>query len=161
MWTALTIADEILKIAKRSSINVTPMQLMKLVYIAHGWALAVLGRDLFTDRIEAWKYGPVIPTLYQATKQFGRNEIPPHLINENAPSSINDPDVQSFLVDVVEKYGHLNGIQLSNLTHMPGTPWHQTYEPNVMGKEIHDSLIRNHYQAKLNEYRQHGTAAAQ
>ena len=161
MWTALTIADEILKIAKRKSIKVTPMKLMKLVYIAHGWALAVLQRDLFTDRIEAWKYGPVIPNLYQATKQFGRNEIPLHLIEENAPTSVDDQHVLTFLVDVVEKYGQLNGIQLSKLTHMPGTPWDQTYEPNSMGREIHDDLIRDHYKAKLNEYRLQSTPSTQ
>jgi uncharacterized phage-associated protein len=66
--TAFTVADEILKIAKRKGLHITPMQLLKLVYIAHGWSLAILGRDLFPDRIEAWKYGPVIPDLYRATR---------------------------------------------------------------------------------------------
>lgn len=159
MYTVLTIADEILKIAKRQGRSLTPMQLMKLVYIAHGWSLAVMHRDIFSDRIEAWKYGPVIPTLYQATKQFGRNEIPINLIDESSTSAVDD-DTFSFLEDVVSKYGHLSGIQLSNLTHMPGTPWHQVYEPNVKNKEITDSLIRSHYVEKLNEYRQQSTAAA-
>lgn len=160
MWSAITIADEILKAAKKQSISLTPMQLMKLVYIAHGWSLVVMNRDLFTDRIEAWKYGPVIPNLYQATKRFGRNAIPMNLIDETENPNI-DPSVRSFLEDVVRKYGHLSGIQLSNLTHLSGTPWHEVYEPNVMGKEISDDRIRHHYQVKLNEYKQHSTTAAQ
>lgn len=160
MYPVLTIADEILKIAKRRGLSLTPMQLMKLVYIAHGWSLAVLNRDIFSDRIEAWKYGPVIPTLYQATKQFGRNEIPANLINDSAEPTV-DSEVAAFLEDVVDKYGGLSGIQLSNLTHMPGTPWHEVFKPNVLGIEITDEQIKRHYVEKLNEHRQQGAAAAQ
>jgi uncharacterized phage-associated protein len=119
----------------------------------------VLNKGIFSDRIEAWKYGPVIPSLYQATKQFGRSEIPLNLVDENSPSSVSD-DIQTFLDDVVAKYSHLSGIQLSNLTHLSGTPWHQVYEPNVSNKEISDDLIKQHYVAKLNEHRQNSTATA-
>ena len=158
MSTALIIADEVLKISKRKAIDITPMQLMKLVYISHGWALAMLERGLFDNRIEAWKYGPVIPDLYQATKQFGREKIPLHLIKEDEDSGL-DQDTKDFLKEVVSKYGHLNGVQLSNLTHMPGTPWHQVYEPDVLGKEIPKQLIQGHYQAKLNDYKAQSSTA--
>ena len=158
MYTALTIADEILKIAKRKGLSLTPMQLMKLVYISHGWALAVLKEDLFSDRIEAWKFGPVIPGLYQATKQYGRNTIPLDLIDEGSKSNVND-NVRVFLEDVVSKYGNLNGIQLSNLTHRPGTPWEQVYRDGMMNIEIPDNVIRDHYVEKLNDSSRTGTAA--
>lgn len=155
--TATTVANEILKIAKRKGLSLTPMQLVKLTYIAHGWALAVLDRDLFGDRIEAWKYGPVIPTLYHSTKQFGRSAIPHALIDEDDPSPL-APDVNAFLEDVVEKYGHLSGYALSNLTHREGSPWHQVYEDGVMNISIDDALIARHYKQMLDEYRR--TSAA-
>ena len=148
--TATTVADEILKIAKRKGKSLTPMQLMKLVYIAHGWSLAILNQDLFSDRIEAWKYGPVIPTLYQATKRFGRNAIPHELIEDHVPSRL-PVEVQSFLEDVFSKYGHLSGISLSNLTHRPGSPWDKRYRDGVMNIEIPDDIIREHYVSKLHE----------
>lgn len=149
---ALTVANEILKIAKRQGKSLTPMQLVKLTYIAHGWSLAVLDRDLFADRIEAWKFGPVIPSLYHATKQYGRNPIPPSLIKENEASPFAS-DVNNFLEDVVQKYGQLSGFALSNLTHQEGSPWHQVYQQGVMGISIDDTRIENHYREKLNEYR--------
>ncbi|MEX1035963.1 MAG: type II toxin-antitoxin system antitoxin SocA domain-containing protein [Sneathiella sp.] len=147
-YSAITIADEILKIAKRKDKSLTPLQLMKLVYIAHGWSLALRDVDLFPDRIEAWKFGPVIPDLYHATKHFGRKEIPLDRISDE-PSNV-DGDTRSFLEDVFEKYGHLSGFSLSSLTHKSGTPWDQVYENDVFNIEIGDELIRNHYKAMMN-----------
>lgn len=148
MYDALTIADAMLKIGKREGHTMTPMKLLKLVYIAHGFSLALLGRDLFQNRIEAWKYGPVIPDLYQATKRFGRGEIPLHLIGDPADQVV-DNQVQKFLEEVYAKYGHLDGIQLSYLTHQSGTPWDRTYDPNKRNAEIPDQMIKEHYQGML------------
>ncbi|MEO0411015.1 MAG: type II toxin-antitoxin system antitoxin SocA domain-containing protein [Pseudomonadota bacterium] len=152
MYDAVTIANEILKIAKRSGRSLTPLQLMKLVYIAHGWALAILGIDLFKDRIEAWKFGPVIPDLYYATKKYGRDHIPHSKINENEEVAI-DKEILGFLDDIFKKYGHLSGFALSSLTHKNGTPWHQVYEEDALHIEIPDELIRKHYTEKLDAYR--------
>lgn len=148
---ALTVANEILKIAKRKGISLTPMQIVKLTYIAHGWSLAILDRGLFENRIEAWKYGPVIPALYQATKKFGRGIIPSSLIQENDPSPF-EGEVNRFLEDIVEKYGKLSGIDLSNLTHREGSPWHQVFQSGVMNVPISDEIIKSHYRKMLNEY---------
>lgn len=125
----------------------TPMQLMKLVYISYGWYLAMHNAKLFNDRIEAWKYGPVIPALYQATKRFGKNPIPTNLVADGA---ISNGGMETFYDSIVENYGQYSGIALSNLTHRMGTPWQRVFQPNVMGIEIPDSLIREHYQQGLN-----------
>jgi uncharacterized phage-associated protein len=150
------VADEMLRIAKRRGMALTPLQLMKLVYIAHGWYLAIKGSDLFNNRIEAWKYGPVIPDLYQATKQYGREPIPLSLIG-NGESGVS-AETRRFLEDVFEKYGHRSGFQLSQLTHKPGTPWATVYQEGVMGIEIPDDLIRAHYQELLNDRRSSSAA---
>ena len=159
MFSVLSIADEMLKIAKKKETSLTPMKLMKLVYIAHGWSLAIMNRGLFSEPIEAWKYGPVIPALYQATKQFGRHSIPFALIDEDSPSDMPN-EVRVFLQDVFNKYGDLTGIQLSALTHRYGTPWQEIYQPNVSNIEIPDELIHKHYSEKLREYKQRTRSAA-
>lgn len=148
MYDAITIADEILKIAKAKGKCLTPMQLMKLTYIAHGWALVILQFDLFNNRIEAWKYGPVIPNLYHATKSYGRRPIPLDSIGDPQETNVS-AQVKTFLESVFERYGQLDGIQLSALTHKSGTPWDAVYRPNVLGIEIPDQLIRKHYSELL------------
>jgi uncharacterized phage-associated protein len=150
MYTAIIIADEVLRLAKKKGKSLTPLQLMKLVYISHGWSLGIRDIDLFNDRIEAWKYGPVIPSLYQATKKFGRSEIPLDLVDIEGASHV-DESTQKFLADVYSKYGDLTGVQLSGLTHQLGTPWDQVYDKGIFGIEIPDNIIADHYKRLLDE----------
>lgn len=153
MNTAFQVAEAMLRAAKAAGKSLTPMQLIKLVYIAHGWSLAIRKRDLFDDRIEAWKYGPVIPGLYRATKHFGRNHIPMEMVGDPAETVLADPEDESLVREVFDKYGHLTGVQLSDLTHRAGSPWEQVYRSGVYNAEIPDSIIAPHYEALLNARR--------
>lgn len=157
MYDVLTVADVILKIAKKHDRTFTPMQLVKLTYIAHGWSLGLKGRSLFHNRIEAWQYGPVIPDLYHATKGFGRNPIPLDSIGDVLEVDMEQQDMQ-LLEAVYKKYGHLDGVTLSYLTHQAGTPWTQVYRPGVMHIEIPDELITHHYKELAYGARQPSTA---
>lgn len=155
MYDVLTVADAILKIAKMQGKSLTPMQLVKLTYIAHGWSLGLRGKDLFQNKIEAWQYGPVIPDLYHATKQYGRKPIPLKVIGEPSEINVSDDD-KLFLEEVYKKYGGLDGIALSYITHRAGTPWERVYRPGVMHIEIRDDLITRHYQELASNAKQQG-----
>lgn len=146
---AITVADDFLKLSKLDRRPITPLQLMKLVYIAHGFTLALLDEDLFSDQIQAWKYGPVIPRLYHATKQFGRRPVPFDMIGD-APISIHGP-AAAIIRQVWEKYGVLSGYALSQLTHADGTPWSQVYDEFRYDVPIGDDLIREHYLELLSD----------
>jgi len=63
METPLAVANYFIKKSQDDGIAVTPMQLVKLVYIAHGWHLGLHHSQLLTESIQAWKYGPVIPSV--------------------------------------------------------------------------------------------------
>ena len=148
-YPVLKIADEILRIAKSKGDSLKPLKLMKLTYISLGWYLANRDEPLFTERVEAWKYGPVIPDLYHATKKYGRDEIPANLIDE--VNIATDEDTREFLTAVYEQYGGKSGIYLSNLTHKSGTPWDKRYIPEMMGVEIPLGLIKQHYKSDLGD----------
>lgn len=146
MRDVLKIADEMLKVAKRRGEQLTPMQLMKLVYIAHGFRLGRDGVPLFPNRIEAWKYGPVVPDLYHSTKKFGRGVIPFDLIGNASAAS---PEIPAFLEEVYNVYGRFSAITLSSLTHQAGSPWAQVYKPHELGIEIPDEIIKRYYEQKF------------
>ncbi len=139
----MTVADDILRAGKARGLSFTPLQVVKLTYIAHGYALGLGVGDLFNSRIEAWKYGPVIPDLYHTTKIWGRSPIPFNKISDGRALTGDAARVVDFVLD---RYGDKDGIYLSNLTHRAGTPWATVYREGA-NVEIPDELIASHYQA--------------
>lgn len=144
--SAHTVANEFLRLAQDKGVALTPLQLMKLVYIAHGWMLGLRRRPLITNRIEAWKYGPVIPDLYSSTKKFGSGavtgELRPWFFSRPPDLDAEETDLVRQVFDV---YGGLSGIQLSAMTHKLGTPWATTYKLDE-NATISNDLIAEHYQ---------------
>ena len=126
----------------------TPMELLKLVYIAHGWNLAIHDAPLVTDTVQAWKYGPVFPSLYRAVREWGNIPIEKPLlvsIGDDTDFSAGEEEVMDAVLDA---YGHYDGIQLSMLTHAPGTPWHEVYigdKDDAGDAPIPNKLIKQHF----------------
>jgi uncharacterized phage-associated protein len=130
--------------------NMTPMKLIKLVYIAHGWSLGLYNKTLINEQPQAWKFGPVIPSLYDDFKEYGNKKIDKK-VNKNP---IDDEELVKFLDKIWDVYGKYNGVQLSAKTHEPNTPWSKTWEKakeyfNAFSLEIPDNLIREHYLSKM------------
>jgi len=118
-------------------------QVIKLAYMAHGWTLALHDHALVNDRVEAWKYGPVIPTVYYAFRPFGTSDLQPIEIYEDTLSD----EKESLVRRTYEVYGHLSPIQWRNLTHAKNGPWEKTYRHGHT-MQIPDSLIKDHFRSK-------------
>ena len=97
----------------------TNLRLQKLLYFAQGWYLARYGKPLFQEEIEAWPYGPVVPEVYNAYKQNGRDGIEGTLPEADAFTE----DEFALLLDVARKYDRFATSSLVNMTHKPGSPW--------------------------------------
>lgn len=147
-YNAEAVANAFLELAKRDGKRLTNMQLQKLVYIAHGWSLALLRKPLLDTDVQAWEWGPVIPKLYNRLKKYGAGYV-----TELIPSDDTvDPDSEemSIIERVWEAYGDFNGPQLSAITHTEGTPWSLTWKSRPYG-EIERGLIAQHYLQLLDE----------
>lgn len=128
------------------------MKLVKLVYIAHGWHLGLTGEPLLTEPIQAWKYGPVLESIYHTFKVYGNSPIP--ISAQVQWAALRDPArIAPFLDRVWEAYGKYTGGQLSTITHQPDTPWSKVYKEGHAGLIIPDEVIREHYKAKADARR--------
>ena len=146
MHTAISVACRILEMAKQRKDTVTPMQLLKLVYLCHGWMLGIYGRHLISDEIEAWKYGPVIPSLYQAVRHFKSQPVEGLNCDEGLKRAEFDETEENVIRQVYDKYGKKSGVALSSLTHIAGSPWDITVNKlDGMGGAISNNLIEEYY----------------
>lgn len=146
VYTASDIANYFLfKYGKDGEI--TPMKLIKLVYISYGWYLGIFGTRLINEQPEAWKYGPVIPSLYHSFKSY-RDSV---ITYQPAKPNIED-SVQKFLDKIWQVYGQYTGVELSTMTHQSDSPWSKVWNTSrsIKSNEISDYLIEEYY-AKMVE----------
>jgi uncharacterized phage-associated protein len=148
MYSPKQIADFFL-FKGQTDANMTTMKLIKLVYIAHGWRLGLYNEVLITESPQAWKYGPVIPSLYDEFRKFGNKKID----IEIAENPIKDEELTKFLDKIWDTYKDYSALQLSAMTHESGTPWSITWEKakqqaSTFNLTIPDNLIRDNYDSK-------------
>jgi uncharacterized phage-associated protein len=82
MESPFAVARYFINKSAETGVELTPMKLIKLVYLAHGWYLGIKGEALINEEIQAWKYGPVIESLYHAFKRYGNKQIPAEEIKQ-------------------------------------------------------------------------------
>lgn len=120
----------------------TPLQVIKLTYLCHGWMLGLYERPISKQSVQAWRYGPVIPDVYHRVKIYGRDPI-------EQPLGFRTPEFDNYETDlidqVLEVYKGFSGITLSSITHEPGTPWDEIYHTHGQNAVIPNKLIQKHF----------------
>ena len=140
------IAEHVLWL--RRGTKTTPMHVLKLVYICHGWVLGLTDQPLVDEPVEAWRYGPVVPSVYRRYRSFGRDSITTVPVDR---SELLDERHQDLIEVVEEVYRSYSALELSSLTHQPDTPWDVTRRKHGIGAIIPNELIRKHYRELLGE----------
>lgn len=119
MITALDVANTFIERANKEKVDITPMKLQKLIYILYKNYLKDTRSKLFWETFEVWQYGPVVPSVYGAFKQYRSNAIRNyHLNSEGKYSTVSfqNPNFKRNFERVWEKYRDLDGIFISQLT---------------------------------------------
>ncbi len=148
MYNCFDIAKYFTELASEENKGLDPMKLLKLTYIAHGYYLAFFDESLFSNQIQAWKYGPVIPELYYVIKPFGYNNVNPLVLDLHTKNQIKEED-KKFLKALWNSYKETSGITLSELTHKENTPWDKVFNPNSDNIKIDDAVIKAYYKEKI------------
>lgn len=109
----------------------TMLKLQKLLYYAQGYALALLRRPLFAERIKAWEHGPVVPQVRMAYKDF------PGLLPrpEDLDLPAVDPAVRAILDRVYAEFGQYAAWALRNMTH-DERPWAETPQSEEIDRQL-------------------------
>ena len=131
-YTASHIANYFLLKAKHDKISdMTPMKLVKLVYIAYAWYYAICKEKLFKEKIEAWKNGPVVPSLHHEFKRFRHesiDEFSRNVDDDLIPLIYSGDNLTGIiLLRVWKSYKDKDGETLSNITHGNDSFWDKIY----------------------------------
>ena len=133
--TCFDVADYFLSLVdEESGDSISNLKLQKLVYYAQGFHLAIFDAPLFSEVIEAWILGPVIPELYNKYKEYRSTPIPRP---DNIDFSIYEEPEIELLNDVWNIYGQYSAWRLSELAHAE-PPWKMACDTG--GVITHQSL---------------------
>lgn len=144
--SSLVVAEHVLWLRRLADLDTTPMHVLKIVYVCHGWMLAANDEALITEPVEAWTYGPVVPTVYHRYKRYGAQSI---LEGADDRSGELGESAKALIGVIEEAYRPYTAVQLSALTHQPGTPWDVTRRRHGIGAVIPNELIQSHFKELL------------
>lgn len=146
------VANLLLDIVEQKGLRATHIDLQKLLYFAHGRFLIESGVPLVSGYFEAWRRGPVHPTVYHSFKAAAARPITFRAERTNlvtgrrsiAPAP-NSPLVREHLDLVTIFYGRLSTAQLIEISHAAGAPWDLTVKRTsgaiTLGMRIPDNVI--------------------
>ena len=137
------------------------LKLEKLTYMAYADYYCKYNTGLFSDRIYAYKYGPVITSVYKRFKKKkttlyaeddteinDKKEL--HMaIKSRLMSSKNGLDKVFSIEETLNKYGNLTGKELVKITHKKNTPWSIVGFDDTKPKQITQKEIKEFHKYEV------------
>ncbi|MYC37127.1 MAG: DUF4065 domain-containing protein [Chloroflexi bacterium] len=136
------IANEFIQMGIDREEPITPLEVQKLIYFAHGWTLANHNRPLHHDEWEAWPYGPVLSVVYHRLSYYRGDPVDDIILAHD----MRFEDYERRIIDdVYDGYRHMGGVRLSRLTHVKGGPWDQVKKKRWGSRIIPNETIRKYF----------------
>ena len=130
MYSALDISKYIVSKCTHENCPVSNLQLQKILYYIQR-AFLRQDRIAFSDEIEAWQFGPVVPNVYYKFCGFGA--MPITSVFENILIMAND---LSMINKIVEDKRSLDPWDLVADTHKPNGAWNQIFQNGIGNRNI-------------------------
>lgn len=138
MYNALELSRYIVSKCTQDGYPISNLQLQKILFHIQKMFLQKSGRPAFTDSIEAWQFGPVVPNVYYEYCGFGAMPI----TMQYEASNIYLED-KNLIDNIIESKRMLYPWDLVQETHKPNGAWDQTYRNGVGNHTVIDpDLIR-------------------
>ena len=142
VYKALDVAKKLIYKAQNDEPNggerLTNLKLQKLLYYQQGFHLAVFDTPLFSDSVESWMYGPVVPSVYEKYSMYGSSSLP-----EVDDYITLTEDEEELFNEVYDAYRDFSAIGLMNRTHSE-RPW-QDAMPHDRGTIITQESMKSYF----------------
>lgn len=125
MYMAVQLARYIVSKCIQDGCPISNLQLQKILYYVQKEFLKS-GKPAFSDDLEAWQFGPVVPSVYYRFCGFGA--MPITFFGNNESLIEIDPADRAVIDSVVEEKRSLPPWDLVEETHKPGGAWDRVYQ---------------------------------
>ncbi len=156
-YKALDIARYIINYSNKKNYGVSNLKLQKLLYFVQAEFLTYSDdkAPCFNEKIEAWGFGPVVPCVYQAFKQYGSGNIPSiteyseitdtwQIIQKTFNENIIKAKDRKKITEIIDGLSEYSATALVDITHNQA-PWMNAYEKG-MNNVITKSSIREYFE---------------
>lgn len=141
-----------------SKIKCTHLQLQELVYFAYADYLCEYSERLFTDKIYAFRYGPIVSSIYSAYKYHGHELLSACDVDDPmVKTNIDYASIKNRILfaksglrkiksidETIKKYGKYNTRQLVAITHRDKAPWSHV-DSTKQFAIISDNIIKQYH----------------
>lgn len=142
MLRAYEVAQLILSLVRTDQGDlISNLKLQKLLYYCQGLYLALYNEPLFDEPIVAWRYGPVVRSIYNTYKGSKAQHLEPS--DDFDPETLPDR-VLVHVEEVYQTYGQYSAWALAEFTHEE-PPWANT----PLNEEITHDLMREFFLTQL------------
>ena len=153
MPSASNVAKKLLTIAfENDDSPMTNLKIQKLLYYAQAWYLVNYQVKLFPDRIEAWDFGPVVPSVYGEYKKYINKPIDFRPSGKEGGPFTQQED--RYLREFYNVFGGLSSTVLVSMSHSE-RPWleaskkkDRTISTEVMRDFYTEAYKRSHGKSK-------------
>lgn len=129
MYSALDIAKYIISKCTQENCPVSNLQLQKILYYIQKEFLEN-GSIAFKDEIEAWQFGPVIPSVYHRYCGFGALPIRMQYVTNICS------DDQRIINYIVDKKRRLNLWYMVDDIQCPNKAWYKIYNHGLGNHQV-------------------------
>lgn len=128
-------------LAEMSNWTLSNLQLQKLLYLAQMFHLGEHQEPIFSEDFEAWKLGPVIPSVYRHAKIYGSQPVESFFTN----ARLSDGTGKAMLRRTLDELPDLRPWRLVSITHWDKGAWAKHYTEGSSGATIPKKDILDEY----------------
>lgn len=121
-------------------LNMTKLQ--KIMFIIYGYYLTK-EHKIISENPQAWPFGPVFPRIHKKVDYTKLVDLDDPSFDEIKE----DVELVSLVERIIDAYAIYSATQLSNWSHMKGSPWDKTknLDDFKWSKEIPDQYISEYF----------------
>lgn len=126
MYDVQDVAEYVITYSEDKDYGTSNLKLQKILYLIQAYFLMQTKKPCFSEEIEAWDFGPVIPEVYRRYKQFGSTDIQIRCLSIEETQKGFGKEDRKRINAVIDKFADFSAADLTILTQNQ-MPWIEAF----------------------------------